>query len=94
MLPFGSEYQPSKWPTSDHRAIFQKSPFKYLVRFQPEQTLNIPRSTEQPFGQRGIPKEDIKGDCTPKVQSHSPKTVKRKENLVPLTAGSSWQDPL
>lgn len=80
MLPFGSEYQPSKWPTSDHRAIFLEKSFKYLVRFQPEQTLNIPRSTEQPFGQRGIPKEDIKGDCTPRFRA-TPKDSQKKGKL-------------
>ena len=50
-----SEYQFPTWPTSDHRATGKKeeNPFKYIVRFQLGQTVNIPGTIEQPEGARG-----------------------------------------
>lgn len=41
----GSEYHLSKWPTLTIELLL-KNPFKYLVRFEPVQIVDIHGSTE------------------------------------------------
>lgn len=62
--------------------------FKYWVRFQQGQTVNIPGNLEQPHGHKRHPQRGRKRCYAPKIQSHSQRQPKvRKERFKQF----SWE---
>lgn len=64
--------------------------FKYLVKFQSEQTVNIPASIQQPHGHKRCPQKSAKAlGHPPKDSEPLPKRTKRKKDLD--NSLESWQ---
>lgn len=68
---------------TNHKATFKKEKkkaFKYLVKFQPGQTITIPGNIEQPMNAR-CPQRWCRRYYFPEIQSYLPKIAKIKKDL-------------